>query len=120
MRLSLRLAKGWRLVGWENSTGPGEDGWFTLKGDTTLQPQLVYDPPHRPMFRSIEFADGGRLRLVIYGVAGRMHHVEASADLARWQRLETVAVPDHEPIRLDVPLVVGPVRRFFRIVSEAE
>ena len=120
MRLSLRLAKGWRLVGWENSSGPGEDGRFTLKGDTTLQPQLVYDPPHRPMFRSIELADGGRLRLVIYGVAGRLHHVEASADLGNWQRLETVAVPDHEPVRLDVPLVGGPVRRFFRIVSEAE
>ena len=90
------------------------------QGDTTLRPQLVYDPPHRPMFQSTDLLDGNRLRLVIYGVAGRMHHVEASADLARWQRLKTVAVPDRELVRLDVPLGGGPSRRFFRIVSEAE
>jgi hypothetical protein len=120
MRLTLRLAKGWHLAGWENHSGPDADGQLTLTGDTTIRPQLVYEPPHRPMFQSIDLDDDGWMRLVIYGVAGRMHHVEASADLGNWQRLETVAVADHEPVRLDVPLGGGPGRRFFRIVIEAE
>jgi hypothetical protein len=120
MRLSLRLATGWRLAGWENNIGPGGDGRFILKGDTILRPQLVFEPSHRPMFQSIKLDDDGRLRLVFYGLAGRAHYVETSADLVAWQRLKTVAVPDREPLSLVVPFGGEPGRRFFRVLSEAE
>ena len=120
MQLSLRLAKGWRLVGWGNNIGPGDDGRFILTGDTTLQPQLVFEPAHRPMFQSIELEQGDRLRLVFFGIAGRTHHVEASADLADWQRLKTIAVPGSESQSIAVPLGNEPGRRFFRIVSDPE
>jgi hypothetical protein len=120
MQLSLRLAKGWRLVGWGNNIGPGDDGRFILTGDTTLRPQLVFEPAHRPMFQSIELEQGDRLRLVFFGIAGRTHHVEASADLADWQRLKTIAVPGSESQSIAVPLGNEPGRRFFRIVSDPE
>ena len=120
MQLSLRLAKGWRLAGWGNNIGPGDDGRFILAGDTTLQPQLVFEPSHRPMFQSIELEQGDRLRLVFFGIGGRAHHVEASADLADWQRLKTIAVPSNESQSIAVPLGNEPGRRFFRIVSDLE
>ncbi|MEE2947065.1 MAG: CotH kinase family protein [Verrucomicrobiota bacterium] len=120
MRLALSLANGWRLAGWENNIGPDEDGRFTLKSDTTLQPQLIFEPPHRPMFQSIELADEVQLRLVFYGLAGRAHHIETSADLVHWQRFKTVAVPDREPLSLYIPHEGEPDRRFFRIAIEAE
>jgi hypothetical protein len=120
MQLSLRLAKGWRLAGWGNNIGPGDDGRFILTGDTTLRPQLVFEPAHRPMFQSIELEQGDRLRLVFFGIAGRTHHVEASADLADWQRLKTIAVPGSESQSIAVPLGNEPGRRFFRIVSDPE
>ena len=120
MRLSLRLAKGWRLTGWENNVGPDDDGQFTLTGDTTLRPQLVFEPAHRPMLQSIELVEDGRLRLVFHGIAGRMHHVEVSTDLAGWQRLKTIVVPNRESVSLVVPLGSEPGRRFFRVVSDPE
>jgi hypothetical protein len=120
MRLSLRLAKGWRLAGWENNIGPGGDGRFTLRGDSTLRPQLVFEPPYRPMFQSIELDDDGQLRLVFYGLAGRTHHVETSANLVSWRRLKIIVVPDREPLSLVVPFGGEPVRQFFRVVSKAE
>ena len=120
MRLSLRLAKGWRLAGWENGVGPGADGRFTLDGDTTLRPQLVFEPSHRPMFQSIKLEQGNRLRLVFYGIAGRTHHVEVSADLAGWQRLKTIDVPDRGAQSIVVPLGGEPGWRFFRVVSDPE
>jgi hypothetical protein len=120
MRLSLRLAKGWRLAGWENNIGPGDDGRFALNGDTTLRPQLVFEPSHRPMFQSIELVGGERLRLLFFGIAGRTHHVEVSADLADWQRLKTIDVPDRAAHSIVVPLGSEPGRRFFRVVSDPE
>jgi len=120
MRLALNLSKGWRLAGWENNIGPGEDGRFTLKSDTTLRPQLIFERPHRPMFQSIELSDDGQLQLVFYGLAGRTHHIETSADLVGWQPLKIIAVSNHEPLNLVVPLGGEPGRRFFRIVSETD
>ncbi len=120
MRLSLRLAKNWRLAGWENGVGPNADGRFDLNGDTSLRPQLVFEPSHRPMFQSIELVGGERLLLLFSGIAGRPHHVEASADLVDWQRLKTIAVPVSESQSIVVPLENNPARRFFRILSDPE
>jgi hypothetical protein len=120
MRLSLRLAKGWRLAGWKNNSGPDAEGRFIRTGDTTLRPQLVFEPSHRPMFQSIELVGGERLRLVFFGIAGRTHHVEASTDLAEWQRLKTIAGPGSESHSIVVPLGNEPGRRFFRVVSDPE
>ena len=80
-RRPLRLAKGWKLVGWENNSGPDADGRFTLNGDTLLRPQLVFEPSHRPMFQSIELVQDNRLQIVFFGISGRTHHVETSVDL---------------------------------------
>ena len=118
IRLSLRLAKGWQLTGWQNNIGPKDDGRFTLNSDTTLRPQLVFDPPHRPMFQFIELSDAERMRLVIYGIAERIHHVEVSADLVKWRKINTIAVPDREPINLIVPFDGEEERLFFRVVSD--
>ncbi|SVB31616.1 uncharacterized protein METZ01_LOCUS184470, partial [marine metagenome] len=120
MRLTLRLAKGWRLAGWKNNSGPDAEGRFTLNGDTSLQPQLEFEPSHRPMFRSTELEEGDRLRLVFYGIARRTHHVEASTDLAEWQRLKTIGVPDRGAHSLVVPLGGEPGLRFFRVVSDPD
>ena len=120
MQLTLRLAKGWRLVGWKNNSGPDAAGRFTLNGGTSLQPQLEFEPSHRPMFRSTKLEEGDRLRLVFYGIAGRTHHVEASTDLAKWQRLKTIDVPDRGAHGLVVPLGGESGRRFFRVVSDPE
>ena len=118
MQLSLRLAKGWQLAGWENNSGPDADGRFTLNGDTLLRPQLVFEPSHRPMFQSIELVQGNRLQIVFFGISGRTHHVEASVDLTIWQQLKNVAVPNHKPLSFTVPLGDKPDRRFFRIISD--
>ena len=115
MQLSLRLAKGWRLAGWGNNIGPGDDGRFILAGDTTLQPQLVFEPAHRPMFQSIELEQGDRLRLVFFGIGGRAHHVDESSDLVDWKRLKTIEMPGNESQSIAVPLGNEPGRRFFRI-----
>ena len=96
------------------------EGRFILTGDTTLRPQLVFEPSHRPMFQSIELEQGARLRLVFFGIAGRTHHVEASTDLAEWQRLKTIAGPGSESHSIVVPLGNEPGRRFFRVVSDPE
>jgi hypothetical protein len=120
MRLSLRLARGWRLGGWENSIGPGADGRFTLTSDATLRPQLVFEPAHRPMFQSIGLVPGNRLQLLFFGIAGRTHHIEVSADLANWQRLKTITVPGNESHSIVVPLGNEPGLQFFRITSDPE
>ena len=118
MQLSLRLAKGWKLAGWENNSGPDADERFTLNGDTLLRPQLVFEPSHRPMFQSIELVQGNRLQIVFFGISGRTHHVEASVDLTIWQQLKNIDVPNHKPQSITVPLGDRPDRRFFRIIRD--
>jgi len=122
MQLSLRLAKGWRLLGWENNAGPDEKGRFTLTGNTTLRPIFVFDPnpDPSPLIRSINIMKGNQLRIVFQGIAGQIHHIETSTDLTKWQQLETIVVPDREAHSVVVPLRGKPDRRFFRVVCDPE
>ena len=118
MQLSLRLAKGWRLVGWENNTGPDENRQFTLKRDTTLRPHLAFDPnPElRPVIRSINLVEGNQLIILFQGIAGHTHHIESSTDLTKWHRIQDILVPDHEMLRASFSGNSGSSIRFFRIV----
>jgi len=122
MQLSLRLAKGWRLVGWENNTGLDDNGRFTLTRDTTLRPHLVFDlnPDLRPLIQSINLVKGNQLTIVFQGIAGHTHHVESSTDLTKWHRLQDILVPDHETLRASFSGNSGSTIRFFRIVIDPD
>ena len=118
MRLSLRLAKGWRLAGWKNNSGPDADGRFTLNGDTSLRPHLVYDPGKgiQPVIQSIKIGAGNVLSLQLLGIAGRLHHIETSDDLTRWQQIKTVLIADREPAYVSLPANLDSSVQFFRVV----
>ena len=118
MELSLHLAKGWRLVGWENNIGPDEDKELTLKRDITIRPHLVFNPNFelQPVIRSINIVEGNQLIIEFQGIAGYNHQIESSTNLTKWDRVKDILILDHESLRTSFSKDSDSSIRFFRIV----
>ena len=118
MELSIHLAKGWRLVGWENNIGPDEDKKLTLKRDITIRPHLVFNPNFelQPVIRSINIVEGNQLIIEFQGIAGYNHQIESSTNLTKWDRVKDILVLDHESLRTSFSKDSDSSIRFFRIV----
>ena len=115
MRLTVQPHHGWKLAGWANEDGPSADQLFTLKTDTTLQPQLIKRSQFR--FISIQPTGGGALQIEYEQLGATAQRLEVSTNLKDWafeRELPTVLGQATPTIRIEID--ENSPARFYRIV----